>query len=55
MVCIRKGTTMLKTGTIQRNSTRNSPPIISKDFGRFAREVQRVEDLEEDVRKETNL
>ena len=53
--CIRKVTTPPKTGNIQRKSTRNSPPITRRNLGRFMRDVHRVEDLEEEVRKETNL
>ena len=53
-VCIREGTTAFKTGTIQRKSTRNFPPIPRRNFGRFARDAHRVEDLEEGVIKEAN-
>ena len=54
-VRIRKGKTTLKTGTIKRKSKRNSPPIPRRNFGIFLRGVHRVEDLKEEVRKETNL
>ena len=44
-----------KTGTIQRNSTRNFPPIPGRNFGSFVRDVHKVEDLKEKEIKKTNL
>ena len=55
MVRIRKGTMVLKTGIIQRNSTSNSPPMPRRNFGSFARDVHRVEELGGELIKETNL
>ena len=55
LVRIGKGTTRSKTSTIQRKSTRKSPPIPRRKFGSFVRYIHRLEDLEEEARKETNL
>ena len=54
MVRIRKGTTASDTSTIQRKSKRNSPPMPRRKFRSSVRDAHRVEDLEEEVRKEAN-
>ena len=54
-VHIIKGTTTSKTGTIQRKSTINFPSMPRRNFGRFVRDIRRVEDLKVEVIKKTNL
>ena len=53
-VRMRKVKMSLKTGTIKRKSARNSPPMPKRKFRILARDAHRVEDLEEEVRKEAN-
>ena len=50
----RNGNNDVKDQYYSKEEYKNSPPMPGRNSGSFVRDVRRVEDLEEEVREETN-